>query len=90
MLNPTNKEFKRIHNQINIRKILSILYILLYKNKKIKNKTYKLMYVILNVISVTSFELLFLIGNTLVCKNCIIKYVILLVSFKKKNNSPIP
>lgn len=81
MLNPTNKEFKRIHNQINIRKILSILYILLYKNKKIKNKTYKLMYVILNVISVTSFELLFLIGNTLVCKNCIIKYVILLVSF---------
>lgn len=90
MLNPTNKEFKRIHNQINIRKILSILYILLYKNKKIKNKTYKLMYVILNVISVTSFELLFLIGNTLVCKNCIIKYVILLVSFKNNNNSPIP
>ena len=90
MLNPTNKEFKRIHNQINIRKILSILYILLYKNKKIKNKTYKLMYIILNVISVTSFELLFLIGNTLVCKNCIIKYVILLVSFKNNNNSPIP
>ena len=90
MLNPTNKEFKRIHNQINIRKILSILYILLYKNKKIKNKTYKLMYVILNVISVTSFELLFLIGNSLVCKNCIIKYVILLVSFKNNNNSPIP
>ena len=90
MMNPTNKEFKRIHNQINIRKILSILYILLYKNKKIKNKTYKLMYVILNVISVTSFELLFLIGNTLVCKNCIIKYVILLVSFKNNNNSPIP
>ena len=47
------------------------------------------MYVILNVISVTSFELLFLIGNTLVCKNCIIKYVILLVSFKNNNNSPI-
>ena len=48
------------------------------------------MYVILNVISVTSFELLFLIDNTLVCKNCIIKYVILLVSFKNNNNSPIP
>lgn len=59
--------------------MLKILHILLLKKNKIK--THKLMFVILNVISVTSFELLFLIGNTLVCKKCITKCVILLVSF---------
>ena len=39
MLNPTNQEFKRIHNQINIRKMLNILYIFLLKKKKKKKLT---------------------------------------------------